>query len=173
VLEVAAYPVGSFLTPETGEPEHSNGQQLRREGRRRVVTTADSLWQRRRQMHPDVHLLEKPPPGLAGWLERRTVVPSASEARDTDGESGNAAEEVTGSEGRGQEVEGSTRDGSEVGDSGETRINERVQAAALRDLLNMVAFGPAGDGQGRHEGACVRLQPCGVGSERSSDLALR
>lgn len=165
ILEVAAYPAGLFSPPKTaGEHEHhqqQQGKKLRGEGRRRVVLTAESLWKRRRLMRPKAILSEKPPLTLAGWLERESSdvnSPSGTEARDQAGSEEGAAEDGTGHEGPRDEA--SVGNGSDAGGNGQRGVGRKAQAEALDDLVNMVAFGPIDDRQGRSNGACAHVSVC-------------
>lgn len=157
ILEVAAYPAGLFSPPETGEREHLQ-RNPRAEGRRRVVLTAESLWKRRRSMHPKVFLSEKPPLKLSGWLERDSRdahAPSGTGAPDQAGNAEGAVEE--GAENGKAGAEGSVGDGREAGDVGERGMGRKAQEDALDDLVNMVAFGPVDDREGRPKGALQAL----------------
>lgn len=173
ILEVAAYPAGLFSPPETG----GHGYQQRRllsGGRRRVVLTAESLWKRRRLMHPKEFLSERSPLELSGWLGREKRIgnvstPSGAEAPGPGAE----APGLTGSAegvaeagvrnvgpGRGPGAEGSAGDRSEVGHVGEGGVGRKAQEKAFNDLVNMVAFGPVGDGEDRSGGARMHAWAC-------------
>lgn len=158
ILEVAAYPAGLFSPPDTGEHEHRQQQRkLRGDGRRRVVLTAESLWKRRRLMHPTALLSEKPPLSACGWLERDSSdvnTPPGTESRDQAGDAAEgAAEKGAGHDGPGAEEP--VGDGSDAGDIGERGMGRKAQADALDDLVSMVAFGPIDDREGRPKGACI------------------
>lgn len=160
LLEVIAYPTGLCAAPEM-VGGHEGRESLRREGRRRVILTAESLWQRRRRrrsLHPGVALpWDDPPPkgGPTSWLPRPGK-------REDDGSSpgeerrNSARQQV---EGEGEEErwpvreatqggegatpnEGGGRGGSEEGGDGDAVGEKSAHQQALDDLVDMVAFGP-------------------------------
>lgn len=168
MLEVAAYPAGIFSPPETEKHEHQQ-RKLRGEGRRRMVLTAESLWKRRRLMHPEAVLADKPPRTLSGWLERhRNDANTLSDGPvgSQDGQAEGAAQEGAGHVGPrpepGPGAEGSEGDGREAADTAERGMGRKAQEGALDDLVKMVAFGPIGRGDDQPGG--VRCVSCFLGA---------
>lgn len=71
-LEVTAYPAVPFA-----QSGHRYAE------RQRVAITAESLWQRRRSLNPQVTLFDKPPRDLTGWLSYKNSVSSSEEREVT------------------------------------------------------------------------------------------
>lgn len=140
-LEVTAYPALAVLCPSQG-PRHTE--------RQRVILTAESLWQRRRSLHPELMLFDKPPTDLAGWLRGRSLSAETTRAGAEDGGEDGEAARADGREGqRGGDILGDF--GTEVGEGGGREWGRGGVHEALGDLVGMVAFGPPGvaDGDGR------------------------
>ncbi|CAM9868068.1 unnamed protein product, partial [Ectocarpus fasciculatus] len=169
LLEVIAYPTGLSAAPEMlGRQE--GRESLRREGRRRVILTAESLWQRRRRrrsLRPGVALpwdAPLPEGGPTSWLPRPSKrhddgSPLCEERRNSAGQQaeGEGEEErwpvpeaIQGGVGATASERGG-RGGSEGGGDGEEVGEKSAQQQALDDLVGMVAFGPPSEkGDGCH-----------------------
>lgn len=140
VLEVTAYPALAVLCPSQGH---------RPTERQRVILTAESLWQRRRSLHPELVLFDEPPTDLAGWLRGRSASSDTVRVGAEDGGEDGEAAGAEGQEGqRGGEILGDF--GTEVGEGGSREWGRGGAHEALGDLVGMVAFGPPGvaDGDG-------------------------
>ncbi|CAM9395424.1 unnamed protein product [Ectocarpus sp. 12 AP-2014] len=160
LLEVIAYPTGLSAAPEM-DGRQEGRESLRREGRRRVILTAESLWQRRRwrrSLRPGVALpWDEPPPegGPTSWLprpgkrdddgsppieERRKSARQQAEG-EGEGEWRPVPESIQGGEGA-TASKGGGRGGSEGGGDGDAVGEKSAHQQALDDLVDMVAFGP-------------------------------
>lgn len=135
LLEITAYPV------LLGSPPHG-----RCRGRQRAILTVESLWQRRKRMHPDVKLKDSPPHDFPDWPR------STSGDYQTDSQIMNANEKwYTGVriDGACEILDRDVQDPSE-GSGGEVggndwpmkRVAETLSEDVQEDILRMVAFGP-------------------------------
>ncbi|CAM9963332.1 unnamed protein product [Ectocarpus sp. 6 AP-2014] len=151
LLEVIAYPAGLSAAPEM-DGRQEGRESLRREGRRRVILTAESLWQRRRwrrSLRPGVALPwdEPPPEGRpTSWLPRPGK-------HDDDGfppieERRNAARQQAEREGEEERwpvpesIQGGEGATASEGEDGDAVREKSAHQQALDDLVDMVAFGP-------------------------------
>ncbi|CAN0212521.1 unnamed protein product, partial [Ectocarpus sp. 8 AP-2014] len=150
LLEVIAYPTGLSAAPEM-DGRQEGRESLRREGRRRVILTAESLWQRRRRrsLRPGVVLPwdEPPPEGRpTSWLPRPGK-------HDDDGsppieERRNAARQQAEREGEEERwpvpesIQGGEGATASEGGDGDAVREKSAHQQALDDLVDMVAFGP-------------------------------
>lgn len=160
LLEVIAYPTGLSAAPEM-DGRQEGRESLRREGRQRLILTAESLWQRRRwrrSLRPGVALpWNEPPPegGPTSWLprpgnrdddgsppieERRNSARQQAE-REGEEERRPVPEAIQGGEGA-TASKGGGRGGSEGGGDGHAVREKSAHQQALDDLVDMVAFGP-------------------------------
>ncbi|CAN0122777.1 unnamed protein product, partial [Ectocarpus sp. 4 AP-2014] len=185
LLEVIAYPTGLCAAPEM-DGRQGGRESLRREGRRRVILTAEGLWQRRRRrrsLRPGVASpSDEPPPegGPTSWLaprgkrdhdgsppidERRSsarqqAVGKGEEKRWPVREAiqGGEGETASGGEGRG---------GSEGGGDGDAVGEKSAHQQALDDLVDMVAFGPPSEKTDECQGLPSMVMPLVLVSAQS------
>lgn len=101
--------------------------------RQRVVLTAESLWQRRRCLHPDATLIDRPPLEPTDWLIRDTEYLKAQRT-----EKGNGTGEIR-------------ADGNGLGGEPNVPVDghrgggrKGVAHKALEDIVKMVTFGSPG-----------------------------
>lgn len=139
VLEVTAYPAAAaaVLCPRQGH---------RHTERQRVILTTESLWQRRRSLHPELTLFDKPPTDLADWLRGKGTSSETTRAgaEDKGGEGGTTREDGRESRRAGERPDRGTEIGEGLGrEWGTGGVHE-----ALGDLVGMVAFGPPGVAEG-------------------------
>lgn len=147
VLEVTAYPVAAVLCPRQGH---------RHTERQRVILTAESLWQRRRSLHPELTLFDKPPTDLADWLRGKGTSSETTRAgvEDGGGEEGTAREDGQESRRGGERPDR----GTEIGEGLDREWGTGGVHEALGDLVGMVAFGPPGIAEGNGDSGHDRCE---------------